>query len=147
MTAYVALLRGVNVGRNGRIGMPQLKRTFEELGCEDVRTYINSGNVLFRDRRKVATLTKLAEEALGVRVAIRTLAELEELCASIPEHYANDQEQKTDVAFLLDEPGARVFNARRAEIAPGDSIVDVDGPVTVRNVNTVRKLRALLAGT
>jgi uncharacterized protein (DUF1697 family) len=146
VTAYVALLRGVNVGKHGRIDMPKLKRTFEELGCEDVRTYINSGNVLFRDRRKAATLTTLAEEALDVRVAIRTLAQLERLCASIPEHYANDAEQKTDIAFLLDEPGERVFNARRADIAPGDSIVDVDGPVTVRNVNTVRKLRTLLAG-
>lgn len=145
MTAYVALLRGVNVGRHGRIDMPGLKRAFEALGCEDVRTYINSGNVLFRDRRKAPTLTKLAEEALGVRVAIRTLAQLEELCSSIPEHYANDKEQKTDIAFLLDEPGERVFNARRSDLQPGDSIVEVDGPVTVRNVNTVRKLRTLLA--
>jgi uncharacterized protein (DUF1697 family) len=145
VTAYVALLRGVNVGGR-RVEMAGLKRTFEELGCENVRTYINSGNVLFRDRRKAPTLTKLAEDAVGVRVAIRTLAQLEELCASIPEHYANDKEQKTDVAFLLDEPGERVFNARRSDIAPGDSIVDVDGPATVRNVNTVRKLRELLAG-
>lgn len=145
MTAYVALLRGVNVGRHGRIDMPGLKRAFEGLGCEDVRTYINSGNVLFRDPRKAPTLTKLAEEALGVRVAIRTLAQLEELCSSIPEHYANDKEQKTDIAFLLDGPGERVFNARRSDLQPGDSIVEVDGPVTVRNVNTVRKLRTLLA--
>jgi len=147
VTAYVALLRGVNVGRNGRIDMPSLKRTFEELGCDEVRTYINSGNVLFRDGRKAPALTKLAEEALGVRVAIRTLAQLEELCASIPAHYANDKEQKTDVAFLLDEPGERVFNAQRADVKPGDSIVEVEGPVTVRNVNTVRRLRELLAGT
>ncbi len=147
MTAYVALLRGVNVGRHGRIDMPALKRAFEELGCEDVRTYINSGNVLFRDRRKAPTLTKLAEEALGIRVAIRTLAQLEELCASIPEHYANDKEQKTDIAFLLDEPGERIFNALRRDIVQGEWIVEVDGPVTVRNVNTVRRLRELLAGT
>lgn len=147
MTAYVALLRGVNVGRHGRIDMPALKRAFEELGCEDVCTYINSGNVLFRDRRKAPTLTKLAEEALGIRVAIRTLAQLEELCASIPEHYANDKEQKTDIAFLLDEPGERIFNALRRDIVQGEWIVEVDGPVTVRNVNTVRRLRELLAGT
>jgi uncharacterized protein (DUF1697 family) len=147
VTAYVALLRGVNVGRHGRIDMPALKRAFEELGCEDVCTYINSGNVLFRDRRKAPTLTKLAEEALGIRVAIRTLAQLEELCASIPEHYANDKEQKTDIAFLLDEPGERIFNALRRDIVQGEWIVEVDGPVTVRNVNTVRRLRELLAGT
>jgi uncharacterized protein (DUF1697 family) len=145
VTAYVALLRGVNVGRHGRIDMPTLKRAFEHLGCEDVRTYINSGNVLFRDRRKASTLTRLAEKELGTRVAIRTLAQLEELCASIPDRYANDKEQKTDVAFLLDEPGERVFNARRADLEPGDSIVHVEGPVTVRNVNTVRKLKELLA--
>jgi uncharacterized protein (DUF1697 family) len=145
VTAYVALLKGVNVGGHRKLEMPKLKAAFESFGCEDVRTYINSGNVLFRDRRKASPLTKLAEQALGVRVAIRSLAELERLCASIPAAWANDQEQKTDVAFFLDERGAQAFNARRADLRPGDSIVDVQGDVTVRNVNTVRKLRELLS--
>ena len=44
---YVALLRGINVGGNTKVPMPELKNLFEELGFENVKTYINSGNVAF----------------------------------------------------------------------------------------------------
>ncbi len=44
---YVALLRGINVGGNKTVSMAALKTTFESLGCVEVRTYINSGNVIF----------------------------------------------------------------------------------------------------
>ncbi len=44
---YVALLRGINVGGKSKIKMSELKICFENLGLEDVRTYINSGNVIF----------------------------------------------------------------------------------------------------
>ena len=49
MTIYVALLRGVNVGGRGKVDMRELKKQVEALGCADVSTYINSGNVIFRD--------------------------------------------------------------------------------------------------
>ena len=48
MTGYVALLRGINVGGNNLIRMPALKACFDAGGFEDVSTYIQSGNVLFR---------------------------------------------------------------------------------------------------
>jgi uncharacterized protein (DUF1697 family) len=145
VSVYVALLRGVNVGGRGKLEMSRLKAVFEELGCSDVRTYINSGNVLFRDRRSASTLTRLAEQALGLRVAIRTLAEMRTLCDSIPSEWTNDKEQKTDVAFRLDGKGDRAFNVLRSELQPGRSIVEMEGAVTVRNVNTVRKLTALMS--
>ena len=44
---YVALLRGINAGKNRRIDMKELKLIFESIGCENVSTYINSGNVIF----------------------------------------------------------------------------------------------------
>ena len=47
MPTYVALLRGINVGGKNLIRMPALKAAFEEIGFEDVATYIQSGNVLF----------------------------------------------------------------------------------------------------
>ena len=145
MTAYVALLRGVNVGGRSKLEMPKLRQAFEELGCEDVRTYINSGNVLFRDGRSAKELTKLAEDALGLRLTIRSLAQMRKLVASIPDAWTNDKEQKTDVAFFVDRPGAKAFNRKRSELKPGDSIVDIgEALCTVRNVNTVRKLTALL---
>lgn len=47
METYVALLRGINVGGNRRVKMEALKEIFYELEAKDVRTYIQSGNVLF----------------------------------------------------------------------------------------------------
>ena len=143
MTAYVALLRGVNVGGRGKVDMRELKRQIEDLGCEDVRTYINSGNVVFRDRRRASTLTRLLEEALNRRVAVRSLADVQALCARIPDGWTNDKVQKSDVGFLLDEPGEELWNAQRKDLPPRYSH-EWRGEVTVRNVNTVRKLRELL---
>jgi uncharacterized protein (DUF1697 family) len=48
----VALLRGINVGKAKRVAMADLRDLFEELGYEDVRTLLNSGNVVFTSRRK-----------------------------------------------------------------------------------------------
>ena len=52
MTVLVALLRGVNVGGRTMIPMPSLKASLEDLGHEDVVTYIQSGNVVFESRVK-----------------------------------------------------------------------------------------------
>ena len=63
MTKYVALLRGVNVG--GRIiKMDELKGCFEKAGYENVRTLLNSGNVIFESGKNAGTLKKEIEETL-----------------------------------------------------------------------------------
>jgi len=140
MTVYVALLRGVNVGGRGKVDMRELKVQFEQLGCSDVSTYINSGNVIFRDRRAASTLTRLLEKELGRRVALRSLAQIQALCKCIPSDWRNDKEQKTDVGFALDEARDLLWNARRADLKPREG-PEWDADVTARNVNTVRKLR------
>ncbi len=143
MTRYVALLRGVNVGGHSKVDMRELAETFERLGCADVATYINSGNVIFRDRRSAKTLTRLFEEELGRRVAVRSLAQMEALCERIPPAWRNDADHKTDVGFALDEPRELLWHARRADLAPREGPTwDVE--VTARNVNTVRKLLELM---
>jgi uncharacterized protein (DUF1697 family) len=140
VTVYVALLRGVNVGGRAKVDMRKLKTQFEELGCSDVSTYINSGNVIFRDRRGVKTLTELLEEEVGRRVAVRSLAQIQALCKRIPPEWRNDKEQKTDVGFALDERRELLWNALRKDLKPREG-PDWDVEVTARNVNTVRKLR------
>ncbi|NCP46313.1 MAG: DUF1697 domain-containing protein, partial [Flavobacteriales bacterium] len=47
MNQYLALLRGINVGGNNIIKMVDLKACFEKMGFTDVKTYIQSGNVIF----------------------------------------------------------------------------------------------------
>lgn len=84
MIKYVALLRGINVGGNRVIKMEVLRQIFESLGLANVRSYIQSGNVVFESRQKnVAALTtkieKGLEKALGydVSVILTTVAELQ----------------------------------------------------------------------
>ena len=48
MTVYVALLRGVNVGGSHSLPMHGLRNLLTRIGCEDVQTYVQSGNVVFR---------------------------------------------------------------------------------------------------
>jgi uncharacterized protein (DUF1697 family) len=80
---YIALLRGINVGRAKRIAMADLRALAEHLGYRDVRTLLNSGNVVFSGAKaKSATVAGSIEagvkERLGVdsRVTVLTAAEL-----------------------------------------------------------------------
>jgi uncharacterized protein (DUF1697 family) len=83
MTRYIAFLRGINVGGHN-VKMDQLRTLFTELGLENVRSYINSGNLFFDtdrvDRVELARdIEQHLEQALGyaVPVFLRTVPELE----------------------------------------------------------------------
>jgi uncharacterized protein (DUF1697 family) len=74
----VALLRGINVGKAKRIAMADLRRLFEDLGYTDVRTLLNSGNVVFTISRKppadlAAKLEKAIVDRLGVSSGVVVL--------------------------------------------------------------------------
>ena len=73
--AYVALLRGMNVGGRNRLAMPDLADLFTEAGCCGVHTYIQSGNVLFTAGAECAlglpdTIAGLVRERFGFRAAV-----------------------------------------------------------------------------
>jgi uncharacterized protein (DUF1697 family) len=103
--AYVALLRGINVGGKAMVSMAQLKETFEGLGLKDVGTYINSGNVVFtggEDRKKLRPRIERAIKAdfgLDVAVVLRDTKEMKAVVDAIPRGWRNDTEQKSDVFF------------------------------------------------
>lgn len=65
MTRYVVLLRGINVGGRNKIAMGALKRLLEEMGFEQVVTYIQSGNVLLSSRLGAAAIARQIEQRLG----------------------------------------------------------------------------------
>jgi len=66
MAIYISMLRGINVGGHKRIKMDQLRRSFEELAFEQVKTYIQSGNVVFK-------AGKISTSALSKRIEDRIL--------------------------------------------------------------------------
>lgn len=90
MTVYVALLRAVNVGGTGALPMTELKAICEALGLEDVRTYIQSGNILFRSDEPEDAVAERLDTALGKKfgkrpgVMVRTTEELEAIAGNAP---------------------------------------------------------------
>ena len=63
MDTYVALLRGVNVGGNNKLPMKSLTALCEAQGCDSVRTYIQSGNVVFRANKRAGCFCVKAKNA------------------------------------------------------------------------------------
>ena len=104
---YVALLRGINVGGKSLVRMADLKECVEELGYEDVSTFIASGNVLFetpeRDAAKLeSTLEKAIERRfnLPIAVVVRSRAELGRVVDAIPSSWIGNERLRVNVAFL-----------------------------------------------
>lgn len=108
MNQYVALLRGINVGGKNIIKMTDLKACFEGLGFKDVRTYIQSGNVLFRAAgASKARLTKEIEDTLSKqfnyksRVVVCSHKQMKDIVAQAPEGFGSDPAgYRYDVIFL-----------------------------------------------
>ncbi|MGH2672205.1 MAG: DUF1697 domain-containing protein [Actinomycetota bacterium] len=120
MARYVALLRGINVGGKNLIPMPALKAAFEEAGFEDVRTYIQSGNVVFSTgTSKQAELTRRIERMLRrtfgnyeASVALRSRAQMRSIVERAPDGFGSEPTlYREDVIFLMPPLTARTVVA------------------------------------
>ena len=152
---YVVLLRGINVGGNNKVEMPRLKVTFECLGLKDVRTYINSGNVIFKDSRTPATLVPQIESAIenefgfAIKVVLRDLANITRVAGTLPSTWVNDATMKCDVMFLWESyDSARVLD--QLVVKPSiDDVKYVPGAILWRvdKSNVTRSGLMKIAGT
>lgn len=115
METYISILRGINVSGQKKILMTDLKALYEELGFENVTTYIQSGNVIFTTKKPLPhkDLTRKIEEAIfkkydfDVPVIIRTGGEMEKVLAANPLlEEKNIDIEKLHVTFLEEEPSA-----------------------------------------
>jgi uncharacterized protein (DUF1697 family) len=166
MTAYVALLRAVNVGGRKLI-MSELKGIADQLKLDDARTFIASGNLLFRSGRSEASVKTMLEKAITkhmdaeVPVMVRTAAEIAAVVKDNP--FPAEPQAKVAAIFLDDAPprdtidnAKNVANERMAlgtrEIyvaypdGMGQSKLQIPAAKagTARNMNTVAKLAELL---
>jgi uncharacterized protein (DUF1697 family) len=104
VSTYVAFLRGINLGPTKKISMAQLRGLAEELGYAEVRTYINSGNLIFTSGKRPPTLEKEISAAIkstighSVDVAVRTPAQLKKILAENP--FPDGNPSQVTVAFL-----------------------------------------------
>lgn len=111
MTTYIALLRGINIiGRNS-LPMAELRGLFEANGCRDVRTYIQSGNVIFR--RPTGDTARLAARVTGAvaakrgfepRVLVVTEQELRRAAKANPFPEADANPRSLHLFFLAARP-------------------------------------------
>jgi uncharacterized protein (DUF1697 family) len=168
MSAFVALLRAVNVGGTGKLPMSELKAMCETAGFAKVRTYIASGNVVFESGKSEAAVKAALEAALAdyagkpVGVLVRTAAEMAAVREANP---FPDEAPNATVAIFLDEAppsdaAARAVGRQGEQIALGRREIYVHYGAgmarsklripaaktgTSRNLNTVAKLAELAA--
>jgi uncharacterized protein (DUF1697 family) len=160
---YIALLRAVNVGGTGILPMSVLMTICEKLGFSDVKTYIASGNVIFKSSEsevKVraaleASLSKYAGKPLGVLV--RTSAQLAEVLAGNP--FPDALPNRTVAIFLAAKPSKNALDEvtgrngeqlalgkREIYVSYGEGMgksklkIQAAKSGTARNINTVAKL-------
>jgi uncharacterized protein (DUF1697 family) len=121
MTIYIGLLRGINVGGHNIIKMADLRNLLETIGLRKVKTYIQSGNILFESDEESQHLTKKLEDEISktfgfpVPVVLRTAAEFTSIIQDCP--FATDQlreGESVQVAFLAGEPSPEGENHLRS---------------------------------
>lgn len=128
---YAALLRGINVGRNKRIAMADLRALVEGLGHQSVRTHLQSGNIVFDSPKRSAkpleaALEKAIASELGmdVTVMVRRSEELAAVVAATPFGGRTDDPKQIHVAFLSERPkAAAVKGFGIEEFAPDEMAV------------------------
>ncbi len=168
MTAYVALLRAMNVAGTGKLPMAELKRIGDDCGFASVRTFIASGNLLFDSDLAEAEVQARIEAKLEtffrkpVPVFVRTAAEMAATAAANP--FDDDTPNRVMAHFITAEPvAAMLAEARdvvgeRMALGPRAIFVSYGEGIgktrlklpavkagTARNMNSVAKMAAMLA--
>ncbi len=107
---YVSLLRGINVGGKNKVKMETLREVCSTLGFKDVKTYINSGNVVFETRKSdnkklAARIAKAIEKefSLTIKVIVRKMPEIENIIENNPFEGQFENDKDLHVFFLDDE--------------------------------------------
>lgn len=107
---YVALIRGINVGGNNTVPMAGLRKVFEGAGHVGVRTYINSGNVVFdAPKAKPADLAPRLEDEVDREFAVRTRIlvlsgdRVKRIAAALPDDWERNEHWSCNVLYLFPE--------------------------------------------
>ena len=123
---YLALLRGINVGGSNIIKMTDLKECFENIGCADVKTYIQSGNVMFRsEERDAAQLVSKIERALSARfaytsrVVVLTHKQLTHIVEHAPDEFGTEPDTYRYHVIFLKKPLTATATMKSVSLKPG----------------------------
>ena len=126
METYIALLRGINVGGQ-TLPMKDLALMFEKCGCDDVKTYIQSGNVVFRaspadaqqlEKRIGAAIKK--SRGFEPRMMVLTLKSLERAAAGNPYPQAEENPKSLHLLFLAEPVPGSALDAFKKVTTPSE---------------------------
>lgn len=145
-TRYVALLRGINVGGNNMIPMPELRSLCSEIGWTDVATYINSGNVIFSSTAKSANLENAIERSITDRfghtisVIVRSAAQWPAYIEGNPFAKATAAEPKAVMlALSKSPPKADALTFLRERAVNGEKLERVGDAIWIHYARGVAK--------
>ena len=120
MNRKIGILRGINVGGKRKILMADLKSMCENLGLKNVRTYIQSGNLIFNSDKPNSVLENDLEKAIAenygfdVPVIVRTEKELENSIKNNPFFDENTDIKQLHMTFLKEKPSKETIENARA---------------------------------
>jgi uncharacterized protein (DUF1697 family) len=165
-TPFVVLLRAINVGGTGKLAMADLVNLCDKAGFSDAKTYIQSGNVVFKSSASEAHVKRVLEQAVATKlgkaagVLVRTASELTRVLANNP--FKSAPPNRVLVLFLdkappkttlanVEAPGGEQLALQGRELflhfpkGMGRSRLKIPlaGVGTARNINTVTKLAAM----
>ena len=111
MKRYVALLRGINISGKNKLSMAELKKGFEKLAFEEVKTYLNSGNVIFSsdedDTKKFTNQIEVMikeQFELDISVFVISSEALEDILQNAPDWWGNDNKEIYDNLIFIISP-------------------------------------------
>jgi uncharacterized protein (DUF1697 family) len=154
MARLVVLLRGINIGSRNRISMPELREALEDAGYDDVRTYLQSGNVVLTSAasaKKVARdCERLIADRFGLEIAVvtRTRSELAKVVERNPLGRVAKDSKRYQVSFLERKPAAKVVRELEDVATDKEQVVDIGRELYAWHPDGVArsKLWARLAG-
>jgi uncharacterized protein (DUF1697 family) len=154
MGRRIALLRGINLGPRRRVPMAALRELLEQAGYGEVRTYLQSGNVVLSSDARPAELEQRLEQLLAERfgfevpVVVRTAEELAEVVRRDPLADSVQDHKRYQVSFLSEPLAGDVLAGLAATAAPSERVEAVGRELYAWHPDGVArsKLWAALAG-
>jgi uncharacterized protein (DUF1697 family) len=151
---HILLLRGINVGAHNRIAMPALRELFTSEGFDDVRTYLQSGNVVLSSAARADDVAHTCERLIAkefhidVSVIARTRAQLGKVVERNPLLKVATDPKRYQVSFLAEKPTRDVIRRVEEAAVPPEKVVSVGREIYAWHPDTIgrSKLWALLAG-
>ena len=154
MTRHILLLRGINLAARNRIAMADLRGVLEDAGFEDVRTYLQSGNVVVSSTAKsddVARKTKrlIAKHFdLDIAVVVRSRAQLAKIVERNPLKTVAKNPKRYQVSFLERKPTREVVRRVEEAAVPPEQVVAIGREIYAWHPDSIGRSRlwTLLAG-